>query len=52
MARSTRHSPAVGGVATALTGEVMKSKMLSRFKDVKDRASHSNFSKIFTATKK
>lgn len=46
--------PATGGASSpaASTGEAVKSKMLSRFKDVKDRASQSNFSKIFTSTKK
>lgn len=46
--------PALGGASSpvASTGEAVKSKMLSRFRDVKDRASQSNFSKIFTSTKK
>jgi len=50
MASSTT-SDAVGS-SVALGGEAMKSKVLSRFKDVKDRASHSNFSKMFAGGKK
>ena len=39
-------------VASSTQGEAVKSNLLKHFKDVKDRASQSNFSKIFTPTKK